>query len=172
MTPCRTILIAVLTLFLAVPARAERFENAYLSFHLPDGWSCKQEETEFVCFPATPLPKDRPATMIMTAKIPGQGDTLGDYLEHLRVVARRENVSVLNKPAQIRIRDVLWIDATLLNAEVPNFYTRYLATVSNGVAVLYTFSFHKSYHEEFYWVSESLVKTLKIKPLRVPRNRK
>ena len=37
-----------------------------------------------------------------------------------------------------------WVDAIHLSSEVKDFYTRYLATVKNGIAILVTYSVSKS----------------------------
>ena len=44
----RTTMILLL-LSLALPAQAELFRNAYVSFELPPNWACKLEKTEWVC---------------------------------------------------------------------------------------------------------------------------
>ena len=52
--------------------------------------------------------------------------------------------SIVKPPIQVNVQGTLWVDTTLLSSEVPDYYTRYMATVKDDVAVLYTFSVHKS----------------------------
>ncbi|MEN4918422.1 hypothetical protein ABE485_07100 [Achromobacter spanius] len=145
-------------------AVAETFENAYISFDLPDGWECQQEGTEFVCHAPSPSGKDRPAIMIMTAKEPGPEDTLAAYMEHLSKVPPGTNSSLFKTPTQVNVDGTLWIDATWFSSEVLNYYTRYMATVKDNLAVLYTFSVHKSHYQDFAGVSTLAVQTLQVKP--------
>ena len=149
---------------LSMPSWAEKFENIYLSFNLPDGWTCQQEGTEFVCRAPNPSNKNHVAMMIMTAKEPGPDDTLAAYVEHLGKIAPAKGASVVKPPVQTNLQGTLWIDATLLGSEVPNYYTRYMATVKDNIAVLYTFSVHKSRYQDFAGVSTLAVQTLQIKP--------
>ena len=150
--------------FLSMSAWADKFENIYLSFNLPDGWKCKQEGTEFVCKASTPSNKNHVAVMIMTAKEPGPTDTLAAYTEHLRTLGPTTGATLIKGPVQVNLQGTIWIDATLLGSEIPNFYTRYMATVKGNLAVLYTFSVHKSRYEDFVGVSTLAVQTLQLKP--------
>lgn len=149
---------------LSNPAWAEKFENAYLSFNLPDGWTCKREVTEFVCDAPNPSNKNRVAIMVMAAKEPGPDDNLAAYTQHLSKEAPAKGATIVKPPILLNLQGTLWVDATLLNSEVPNYYTRYMATVKDNVAVLYTFSVHKSRYEEFAGVSALAVQTLRVKP--------
>jgi len=151
------------------PAQAELFENSYLSFRLPDGWSCKREETDWVCVP--PTPGKKAAIAIMTAKFKGPDDTLAAYMSHLSgLPSTKQGVSTVTAPHQRSIKGIVWIDGTFLNSEIKGYYTRYMATVDSGIAVLYTFSFSKSRFSEFNQGSDFAVANLTLKPL--PRTSK
>lgn len=145
-------------------AWAEKFENLYVSFNLPDGWKCQREGTEFVCHAPNPSNRNHAAMMIMTAKVPGPDDTLAAYMEHLGKIAPAKGASVVKTPARVNLQGTLWVDATLLDSEVPNYYTRYMATVKDNIAVLYTFSVHKSRYQDFAGVSMLAAQTLQVKP--------
>jgi hypothetical protein len=107
--------------------------------------------------------------MIMTAKEPGPDDSLAAYTEHLRKIAPANGGTLVNGPVQVSLQGTLWIDATLLGSEIPNYYTRYMATVKDDLAVLYTFSVHKSRYQDFVGVSTLAVQTLQVKPRVVKR---
>lgn len=149
---------------LSLSAWADKFENLYLSFNLPDGWTCQQEGTEFVCRAPNPSNKNHVAMMIMAAKEAGPDDTLAAYMEHLRKIAPANGATLVKGPVQVKLQGTVWIDATLLGSEVPNYYTRYMATVKDNIAILYTFSVHKSRYENFVGVSTLAVQTLQVKP--------
>lgn len=53
------------------------------------------------------------------------------------------------------------MDALHLESEIPGFYTRYLATVKDGIGVLVTYSVSKNKYQEYAPQFEELVKSLK-----------
>jgi hypothetical protein len=54
-----------------------------------------------------------------------------------------------------------------LGSEIENFHTRYMATVTGGIAVLFTFSIHKSQFKEFDGALTLATQTLKVSK-RIP----
>lgn len=42
-------MVCLFVLFMAAPAGAKVFKNAYLSFEIPNTWDCQLEQTEGVC---------------------------------------------------------------------------------------------------------------------------
>lgn len=158
------VLVAWAALAALVPAYADKFENSYVSFNLPDGWKCKREETEFVCTPPNPSGKGYAAMMILAAKEPGPDDTLAAYVTHLgKDPPASGQGSLVKPPVRVNVQGTLWIDATLLGSEVPNYYTRYMATIKDDVAVLYTFSVHKTRYEELAGALTLAVQTLQVR---------
>lgn len=153
---------------LAAPgtAFAKTFRNAYVSFELADRWDCTLEQTEWVCR-TNPGPTDsREAVIILTAKEVGPSDSLNAYQQHLKTA--RSIFSRSGQPIQSRILKVEqrninqhpWVDGMHEASEIPNYYTRYLATTKDKIAVLVTFSAHKlhysKYSTDFYKAIESL----------------
>jgi hypothetical protein len=147
-------------------ATAKTFRNAYVSFELADRWDCALEQTEWVCR-TSPGPTDsREAMIILTAKEVGPSDSLNAYQQHLKTP--RSIFSRSGQPIQSRILKVeqrninqhAWIDGMHEASEIPNYYTRYLATTKDKIAVLVTFSAHKNhyskYSSDFYRAIESL----------------
>ncbi|WP_143080765.1 hypothetical protein [Variovorax sp. YR750] len=163
MMVCAACMMATMTSY-----GSERFENSYIAFYLPDGWSCKQEGTEFVCSPPGGR-RNRPAIIIMTAKFAGPDDSLSKYVEHLNAKTKTPGVSMTHAPRQRKIRDSVWVDATLFNSEISNYYTRYMATIKGGIAILYTFAVHKSKYDEFIGSSELAVDNLEVKNISGPK---
>jgi len=157
--------IVLLALGLSLPSQAKEFSNAYLSFELPDAWQCHLEGTEWVC---SSLQKNnsKEAIIVFTAKEVGPKDRLDAYEAHLRTPKTIPNIK--GKPVQSIIKSVrnriidghTWVDALHLNSEIPNYYTRYLATVKNQTAILITFSAHQKaftkYSPDFVKAVESL----------------
>jgi len=145
-------------------AEAKIFRNAYVSFELPEKWNCSLEQTEWVC--RTNDPGLAEAIIVLTAKEVGPQDALPGYESHLkqpRTIVTRAGSSVQStvyKVEQKKIANHLWIDGMHFSSEVYNFYTRYLATTKDRIAVLVTFSAHKlhytKYSGDFFRAIESL----------------
>lgn len=150
------------------PAHADKFENLYLAFNMPDGWGCKLEGTEFVCRPNKGQAK-KEAVIIMAAKEAGPQDTLSGYTSHLN--ARPENGKIVQPATQVVINGTVWVDGLQLGSEVKNYYTRYAGTVENGVAVLFTMSAHQNYYEKHIGAFTLALHSLKLKPVKIDPNR-
>jgi hypothetical protein len=146
--------ILILTLFTALESKAKSFSNAYVSFDLPDKWACVLEQTEWVCKPNAP--EEAPlAIIILTAKEVGPSDSLEEYERHLKTPRQipSRTGAVMNSQVvevkQVKINDHMWVDGMHESSEVPNYYTRYLATKEDKIAVLVTFSAHKLHYTKF-----------------------
>lgn len=147
-------------------AEAKVFRNAYVSFELPEKWDCVLEQTEWVCRTNKSGTDNREAVIILTAKEIGPSDSLPFYMQHLktpRTIASRIGQpmqSTVYKVEQRNIANHPWVDGMHLASEVPSYYTRYLATTKDKIAILVTFSAHRlhytKYSSDFFRAIESL----------------
>lgn len=143
----------VMASFSLQPVHAGLFHNAYVSFELPDRWNCRVEETEWVC--ASQFADPREAIIVLTAKEVGPQDSLAAYEAHLktpRTITTRKGAPLKSSVISVksrRINDFDWMDGFHENSEVPHYYTRYLATTKDKIAVLVTFSAHKRYYTKY-----------------------
>ncbi len=149
----------------SIPAQAKNFHNAYLSFEMPDTWKCVLEHTEWVC--RSEIDKEsKEAIIILTAKEVGPTDSFESYVSHLAAAqstsAKLGGIpsKVIYAPKRVQINDQPWVDGLHLASEIPNYFTRYLATIKDKVAVLVTFSAHKDhytkYSQDFFKAVQSL----------------
>ncbi len=148
----------LLAVFLAVaasePVEAALFQNSYVSFELPNNWSCKLDGTEWVCI-SSYADKSKEAIIILAAKEAGPTDNLPAYLTHLKTP--RTLIDKTGKPTsstvlQVRERQIAshpWVDGMHLGSEIASYYTRYLATVKDRLAILVTFSAHKQHYTKY-----------------------
>ena len=60
------------------------------------------------------------------------------------------------------IKKTMWVDAIHLSSELQNYYTRYLATVKNGVAILVTYSVAKPKHARYSAELNRMITSLKV----------
>lgn len=146
--------LLVIGFFLCGTANAKLFRNAYVSFELPPNWNCKLEGSEWVCendFAA----KTKEAIIILTAKEVGPTDTLPAYLAHLQTPRNLPGKGGAPLKSQIihvkerMISNHMWIDGMHLGSEVGPYFTRYLATIKDRIAILVTFSAHKEHYTKY-----------------------
>jgi hypothetical protein len=138
----------------ATTAEAKIFRNAYVSFELPESWKCVLEHTEWVC--RSEIDKEsKEAIIILTAKEVGPTDSFESYVSHLNTVQSTSTKiggvpsKVIYAPKRVQINDQPWVDGLHLASEIPNYFTRYLATIKDKVAVLVTFSAHKDHYTKY-----------------------
>lgn len=135
-------------------AEAKRFRNAYVSFELPPNWNCQIEGTDWVCTNQFQQ-RAKEAIIILTAKEVGPTDSLSAYRAHLqtpRTIPGKNGAQTQSKVIHVKDRTIgnhPWIDGMHLGSEIGPYYTRYLATIKDKVAVLVTFSAHKEHFTKY-----------------------
>lgn len=141
-------------LFFTLVAEAKRFRNAYVSFELPPNWNCQLEGTDWVCVNQFQQ-KAKEAIIILTAKEVGPTDSLPAYRAHLqtpRSIPVKNGPPQMSKVIHVKDRQIAnhpWVDGMQLGSEVGPYYTRYLATIKDKVAILITFSAHKEHFTKY-----------------------
>ena len=158
----------ILPLFFHATAQARSFKNAYISFEIQDNWKCKTEQSEWVCRSEDPQ-ESKEAVIILTAKEAGIPDTFTAYTEHLgRPIALNSKngtttmSSVSLPPREYVVGDQKWLDAMHSNSEVKNYYTRYLATIKDKIAILVTFSAHSQFYTKHFPHFKKTADSLKV----------
>ncbi|MBS1959940.1 MAG: hypothetical protein JST80_10740 [Bdellovibrionales bacterium] len=163
----KAVLAAVFSLVFSQPAHAGKFANQFVEFEMPSEWVCLLEGAEWVCQNQQNADKKKDAIIILAAKIQGDQDTLDQYLAYLKspkVFNTPQGKSVTSEVrfAQNRtIQDHPWVDALHLESEIPGFYTRYLATVKDGIGILVTYSVNKNKYQDYNTMFDTMVKSLK-----------
>lgn len=163
----------VFSLVLSAPnfisqAHAAKFANQFVEFELPTEWVCLLEGAEWVCQNQKDATKKKEAIIILAAKIQGDQDSLDQYQAYLKnpkayTTPQGKPVNSQVKYAQNKtILDHPWVDSLHLESEIPGFYTRYLATVKDGIGVLVTYSINRNKYQDYSPIFEELVKTLKV----------
>ena len=148
-------------------AHAEIFRNSYISFELPANWSCRSEGTEWVCFSKINK-KAKEAIIILTAKEAGPADSFNfyeTYLKQERTVPNAKGQPMKSKVLHVKkvgLAKHTWVDGMHLSSEIEDFYTRYLATVKQGLAIIVSFSAHKAYYTKYSSDFLRAIKSLKV----------
>lgn len=164
----RIALVATAAFVLLAPsAFAKVFSNQFVEFQLPDKWECMLDGTEWVC-QSTDEQKKRDAIIVLAAKIRKSGmDEMGVYKTHLEKKQTYQSLSgdsVESEPRYVKEIDISghqWVDSLHLQSEIPDFYTRYLATIKEDLGVLVTFSVRKDKYEEYGPDIDNMVKSLR-----------
>lgn len=162
----RLILVSFLLVF-SVQTYGRTFKNAYISFEMLDNWKCQLEQTEWVCRAEDPQ-ESKEAVIILTAKEKGPTDTFELYQNHMSSPITTQGKSgsmtstVIYKSTQLKVSDHAWLDALHTNSEVQNYYTRYLATTKDQIAILVTFSAHNKYYAKHSTNFNNTVKSLRV----------
>ncbi len=145
---------------------AKPFVNSFIEFNLPDSWGCSESGNYWTCQPLDPK-KTSEVVIVMAAGPQGPSDNMKDYFDYLSgsMVSYdlKENKKVKSTPTYTQYKDIFgqkWVDSQHLSTAVPDYYTRYLATVKDGRAVLFTVTVEKNkyniYMSELYKLIESM----------------
>ncbi len=147
-------------------------ETDYMSVMLPPGWDCQREQTDIVCQPMEPL-QSRQAIIVITAKQASFEEDL-DFLKRRLLEPRASQVrpsqqlrSEITAQTTLQLGGLEWVDATHFASELPQFNTRYVATSSHGLSVLFSFSAHSSQWDDYNLHFQSILSSLRLPPLEV-----
>lgn len=160
-------ILFLITLLLATIVQAKVFRNAYIAFEMPDDWNCTLEQTEWVCR-SNKEPDSKEAIIILTAKEVGPTDSFPLYESHLNNPIAAGGPSQANqsklvyKAKKVPINNHDWLDGLHESSEVANYYTRYLATIKNRIAVLVTFSAHKKFYTKYSTMFHKAIMSMNI----------
>lgn len=157
--------LAAVSVLFSLPASAKLFRNSYVQFELPEQWNCNIESTEWIC--SSQNKNDaKESIIILTAKEVGPQDSFTAYETHLKTPKQVQLLNGKTVASQVknirqrRVNDHQWVDALHLGSEIPGYYTRYLATVKDKIAILVTLSAHQKhytkYSKDFFRAAESL----------------
>lgn len=165
--PTLNIIIICLICLNTPKATARNFKNAYISFDMQDNWKCNLEQTEWVCRAEDPQ-EAKEAVIILTAKEKGPTDTFPIYQSHMN-----NPINTLSKSGPItstvtyqskflKINDQDWLDGLHRDSEIQNYFTRYLATIKNQIAILVTFSAHKNAYSKHSPNFDKTIRSLRV----------
>jgi hypothetical protein len=159
--------VSILFYSLTNSAHAAKFANQFVEFEMPTGWVCLLEGAEWVCQNQQDATKKKDAIIILAAKIQGDQDTLDQYLNYLKNPKSYTTPQGKNVTSEVRyarnntIGEQSWVDSLHLESEITGFFTRYLATVKDGIGILVTYSVNKNKYQEYAAMFDEMVKSLK-----------
>lgn len=161
-------IIALFGLLLSLQsASAKEFKNSYISFQVPDNWTCQQEGVAWTCTPTGPV-DSKEAVIVLAAKVAGPEDNLVNFLTYLNAPKKIVTKVGTPMPSQVMyareriLAQTKWIQAQHLGSEIQEFYTLYLATVKEQLAILVSFSAEKNRYAKYNPIFDTAIKSLKI----------
>lgn len=152
-----------LTLF-AVPSFA--LKTAYVSFDHPDGWRCELSQGVWIC-QSTLEAERRDSVVLSIATMATEWDSVDNYLDYLkktRTISDDQGKPIESKVTYARKRDingVVWVDSLQVNSELPGFWSRYVATVHNKLAILITYVVSETQYQRLAPQFERMVASLR-----------
>jgi len=171
--------LLVLGAFIAVNTEAKTFQNSYVSFDVPDNWNCLQEGVAWTCSPTNPV-EMKEAVIVLAAKIAGPEDNLLNFETFLRQPKKITTKVGTPMPSQVmysqkrKLAGTDWVQSQHLGSEIQEYYTLYLATVKEQLAILVSFSAERNRYKVYNPIFDKAIKTLKItasQQLLFPKNK-
>lgn len=156
--------IALLFSLLVSPLYA--FTTQYVSFDQPEGWACELSQGVFIC-QSTTDPDRKEALVMSIATVATEWDTLENYENYLkqpRNIPNEQGGEITSKVTYVRRRNIngfVWVDSLQQNSELPGFWSRYLATVQNQLAILITYIVSEERYQTLAPQFERMVTSLK-----------
>ena len=172
------LLFAVLTLLVApsIVLAEQEYKTSYLKFSSDILLNCVPTKLgTTICVATTPEHKEN-ILVTFGSKLPGAKDNIKDYKTHLkkeqtnRTPAGKEFKSKISFLKETKIEDTNWIDALHKGGELENYYTRYLATVHSGVAVVFAVTIVEEKYKNYSLWLKKLVNSLRVLAV-APKNK-
>lgn len=160
-------LLPLLSAFTAVSVQAKTFQNSYVSFEVPDNWNCLQEGVAWTCTPAAAV-ESKEAVIVLAAKIAGPEDNINNFQTYLKQPKKITTRVGTPMPSQVMyaqprtLAGTQWVQAQHLGSEIQEYYTLYLATVREQLAILVSFSAERNRYQVYNPIFDKAIKTLKI----------
>ncbi len=141
-------------------------KTAYVSFDHPDGWRCELSQGVWIC-QSTLEAERRDSVVLSIATMATEWDSVDNYLDYLkktRTISDDQGKPIESKVTYARKRDingVVWVDSLQVNSELPGFWSRYVATVHNKLAILITYVVSESQYQRLAPQFERMVASLR-----------
>lgn len=171
--------LLILSPLIMLQAEAKTFQNSYVSFDVPDNWNCLQEGVAWTCSPVHPV-EMKEAIIVLAAKIAGPEENLLTFENFLRAPKKITTKVGTPMPSQVmyaqkrKLAGTDWVQAQHLGSEIQEYYTLYLATVKEQLAILVSFSAERNRYQVYNPIFDKAIKSLKItasQQLLFPKNK-
>ena len=164
-------IIATVSLFLSPLSYSVR--TPFITMEHPQGWQCEVSQKIYLC--QSTLASDRKESILLIITTEASSwDNLDNYLEYLkkpRPLITEKGKKIKPDIIYVRKRSYNgkeWVDSLQKNSELPNFFTRYVATTTlvgtKRYAILITYLISEKRYKKLAPIFERMLATLKINP--------
>ncbi len=146
---------------------AKTFQNSYIAFEVPDDWTCAQEGVAWTCTPRN-NPEAKEAVIVLAAKVAGPEDNIPTFTSFLKQPKKIVTKVGTPMPSQVMYAQLRalggqnWVQSQHLGSEIQDYYTLYLATVKDRLAILISFSADKAHYAKYNPIFDKAIRTFKI----------
>lgn len=160
-------LLLTLVMLFSIDAQAKPFANNFVEMNIPDSWSCAPYVgDDWTCQSMDPA-KQKDVIIVMSFANQGASDSLQEFHKYLQesltAVDPATKAQHKSKPINLQYKEIMgqnWVDSQHLSTALPNYITRYLATIKDGRVVLISVTVDKAkynlYMSELYRTVESM----------------
>jgi hypothetical protein len=161
------ILVVLLTLF---SLQAKPIANNFIEMNVPDDWTCAQYAGEqWTCIPMDPA-KAKEAIVVFSFAEQSPSDSMKlfyDYLNNsLTMINPTTKKTEKSVPKNMQYKDIqgqTWVDSLHLSHAIPNYYTRYLATMKDGRSVLVSVTVDKAKYNLYMSTLYKMVESMRLR---------
>ncbi len=161
------ILAVLLTVF---SLHAKPITNNFIEMNVPDDWTCAQYAGEqWTCIPMDPA-KVKDAIVVFSFAEQSPSDSMKLFYDYLNTsltmtdpVTKKTEKST---PKNMQYKDIqgqTWVDSLHLSHAVPNYYTRYLATMKDGRSVLVSVTVDKAKYNIYMSLLYKMVESMRLR---------
>jgi len=165
------VFLLLLAGFLASGLRANADTYGPVTFTLPQGWTCTNDNTSYVCLDHSQT-KDNTSAIVVSFKNKSPEDSLLFYTNQLkqpRVLKDGEvtTPSEVKLVHELELNGLKWIEGVHLNSELKGYYTHYFITVVDPYAVLITVNVHESEYQHDMAALKPTIDSFRVTPPKV-----
>jgi hypothetical protein len=144
--------------------------NNFIEMNVPDDWACALYAGEqWTCIPMDPA-KAKEAIVVFSFAEQSPADNMKLFYDYLNTsltminpVTKKTEKSV---PKNMQYKDIqgqTWVDSLHLSHAVPNYYTRYLATMKDGRSVLVSVTVDKAKYNLYMSLLYKMVESMRLR---------
>lgn len=153
--------------FIIFMISSKPFVSNFIEFNLPNNWDCEPINDDWTCQTLNPEEK-KDAIIVLTYRLSNPKDNLLEFLKYLKLPRKTKfkDKEIISKPMYSKFKNILgqeWVDSLHENAQIPNYMSRYLATLKMGRSILIAFTVKKDKYNLYMPELYNMIETLKLR---------
>jgi len=157
-------------LLTVISLQAKPIANSFIEMNVPDDWNCAPYSGEqWTCAPMDPA-KAQDAVVVFSFASQSPSDTMKlfyDYLNtSLTITSPSNKRTEKSIPKNMQYKDIqgqTWVDSLHLSHAIPNYYTRYLATIKDARSVLVSVTVDKAKYNLYMATLYKMVESMRLR---------